>query len=55
MLTETDATALSKKKTFSFGIRPQIRIYPLLRYRNVERVNMAADPLSLQISVSRLE
>ncbi len=29
MLTGTEATTL-EKKNFSFGIRPQIRIYPLL-------------------------
>ena len=26
---------LLKKKTFSFGIRPQIRIYPILRYHTL--------------------
>ncbi len=34
MLTGSLSTAL-KKKTFSFGIRPQIRIYPILRYKAI--------------------
>jgi hypothetical protein len=53
MLTGIDATALSKKKKFRSELDPRFGFTPV--YGNVERVNMAADPLSLQTPVSRLE